>query len=64
MSNKAELPPIVDDELLARFVLFSNWIRQDQIPSDAFIPYPYRPLSYSPQRLSGLICANRTNRRR
>ena len=51
MSNKAELPPIVDDELLARFVLFSNWIRQDQtVRPDAFIPYPYPDLSVTRHR--------------
>lgn len=51
MSNKAELPPIVDDELLARFVLFSNWIRQDQtVRPDAFIPYPYPDLSVTHHR--------------
>ncbi len=51
MSNKAELPPIVDDELLARFVLFSNWIRQDQtVRPDAFIPHPYPDLSVTRHR--------------
>ncbi len=51
MSNKTELPPIADDELLARFVLFSNWIRHDQtVRPDAFIPHPYPNLSVTRHR--------------
>lgn len=46
MNKETELPPVTDDELLARFVLFSNWIRHDQtVRPDAFIPYPYPNLS-------------------
>ncbi len=46
MSDESELPPVTDDELLARFVLFSRWIRSDQtIRPDAFIPHPYPDLS-------------------
>lgn len=46
MSNKIELPPIANDELLARFVLFSDWIRHDQtVRPNAFIPHPYPNLS-------------------
>lgn len=39
--------PIADDEQLARFVLYSGWIRHtDQtIKPDAFIPYPHPNLS-------------------
>ncbi|MBI4745269.1 MAG: hypothetical protein HY786_01680 [Deltaproteobacteria bacterium] len=46
MSNETELPPVTDDEFLARFVLVSKWIRNDQtVRQDAFIPYPYPDLS-------------------
>lgn len=48
MSDESKLPPVTDDELLARFVLFSSWIRNDKtIRPDAFIPYPYPNLSVS-----------------
>lgn len=42
-----EPPPSVhDDELLARFILFSGWFRKDQtVRPDGFIPYPYPDLS-------------------
>lgn len=38
---------VTDDECLARFILFSKWIRSpDQtVKPDAFIPYPYPDLS-------------------
>lgn len=38
---------VADDECLARFILFSKWIRRsDQtVKPDAFIPYPYPDLS-------------------
>ena len=38
---------VADEECLARFILFSNWIRNaDQtVKPDAFIPYPYPDLS-------------------
>lgn len=46
MTDETELPPVTDDELLARFVLFRKWIRNDQtVRQDAFIPYPYPNLS-------------------
>lgn len=41
-------PPIVaDDERLARFILFSRWIRNSNqtVKPDAFIPHPYPDLS-------------------
>jgi hypothetical protein len=42
----APMRPVADNELLARFVLFSGWIRKDlTIRSDAFIPPPNRELS-------------------
>jgi hypothetical protein len=45
LSNKMSLP-ITDNELLARFVLYSNCIRADQtIKQDAFIPHPHTDLS-------------------
>ena len=46
MSDDSKLPPVTDDELLARFVLFSSWVRGNQtIRPDAFIPHPYPDLS-------------------
>lgn len=46
MSEESKLLPVTDDELLARFVLFSSWIRNDKtIRPDAFIPHPYPDLS-------------------
>ncbi|MBI5307982.1 MAG: hypothetical protein HZB37_06560 [Planctomycetes bacterium] len=51
MSNKTELPPVTDDELLARFVLYSKWIRYDKnVRPDAFIPYPKPNLSVTRHR--------------
>lgn len=41
-------PPIVrDDERLARYILFSKWIRvsDNTIKSDAFTPFPWPDLS-------------------
>lgn len=47
MSEEASFPPVTDDEWLARFVLFSGWVRSSDrtIRPDAFIPYPYPDLS-------------------
>lgn len=46
MRDESPLPPVADDEALARFVLFSNWFRRDKtIKPDAFIPYPWPNLS-------------------
>lgn len=38
---------VADEECLARFILFSKWVRNsDQtVKPDAFIPYPYPDLS-------------------
>lgn len=37
---------VADNEWLARFVLFSRWVRADlTIKPDAFIPHPYPDLS-------------------
>lgn len=38
---------VADEEGLARFILFSNWIRNSDktVKPDAFIPYPYPDLS-------------------
>ncbi len=42
MSNEKKGSPITSDELLARFILFSNWIRSSEpvktVKPDAFIP--------------------------
>lgn len=46
MTDEASLPAVTDDEWLARFVLYSKWIRADQtLRPDAFIPHPYPDLS-------------------
>jgi hypothetical protein len=46
MNNQSPSPSVVDDEWLARFVVFSNWVRSDKtIRPDAFIPYPWPNLS-------------------
>ena len=47
MRGKGIGPNIRDDEQLARFVLFSKWIRTSDrtIKPDAFIPHPYPDLS-------------------
>jgi len=46
MTDENTLPLVNDHEWLARFILFSNWIRGDQtIRPDAFIPHPYPDLS-------------------
>jgi len=41
------LPDVIsDDEILARFILFSKWIRSDNtVKPDAFIPHPHIDLS-------------------
>lgn len=38
---------VADEEQLARFVLFSNWVRSSNqtVKPDAFIPHPYPDLS-------------------
>jgi hypothetical protein len=47
MNDGPVIPPaIADDELLARFVLFSGWVRSDRtLRPDAFIPFPWPNLS-------------------
>jgi hypothetical protein len=47
MNDGPVIPPaIADDELLARFVLFSGWVRSDRtMRPDAFIPFPWPNLS-------------------
>jgi hypothetical protein len=46
MSNEERLPPITDDEWLARFIYYRRYIRQDwTVRPDAFVPYPYPDLS-------------------
>lgn len=47
MNEIVSLPPVTDDEFLARFVLFRGWIRSGDstVRPDAFIPYPYPDLS-------------------
>ena len=46
MTSPEPPPAVADDELLARFILFSAWYRKDQtLKSDCFIPHPYPDLS-------------------
>jgi hypothetical protein len=46
MTEPTSLPPVSDEELLARFILRRNQIRSDQtVKPDAFIPYPWPDLS-------------------
>jgi len=46
MTSPEPPPPVHDDELLARFILFSGWLRKDQtVRPDGFIPHPYPDLS-------------------
>lgn len=46
---------VMDDESLARFILFSKWIRADQtVKPDAFVPRPYPDLDLSVTRHSNL----------
>ncbi len=40
--------PVGDDEVLARFVLRKDWVRNDQtLRPEAFIPHPHKDLSVS-----------------
>ena len=49
MNNGGAELPITSAEQLARFILFSRWIRSSDsvrtVKPDAFIPYPYPDLS-------------------
>lgn len=47
MTDPFNRTAVTDDEQLARFILFSKWIRRaDQtVRPDAFIPHPYPDLS-------------------
>lgn len=47
MTDKTRPSPVADDEWLARFILFSKWVRaNDQtVKPDAFIPHPHPDLS-------------------
>ena len=47
MTNRTGLSAVTDDEWLARFILFRNWIRTSDrtVKPDAFIPHPYPDLS-------------------
>lgn len=47
-----EQTSVTDDELLARFVLFSKWFRLDEtIRPEAFIPHPHVDLSVTRHQL-------------
>jgi hypothetical protein len=46
VTDSAAQDAVGHEERLARFVLFSKWIRADHtVKQDAFIPYPYADLS-------------------
>jgi len=47
MTDIPALPPVSEDEWMARFILFRHWIRKSDPPvrPDAFIPHPYPDLS-------------------
>ena len=46
-----ELTPVLTAELLARFVLFSRWIRSDgTVRADALVPWPWPELSVTRHR--------------
>jgi hypothetical protein len=47
MTDIPALPPVSEDELMARFILFRHWIRKSdpRVRPDAFIPHPYPDLS-------------------
>jgi len=47
MTDIPTLPPVSEDEWMARFILFSDWIRKSgpSVRPDDFIPHPYPNLS-------------------
>lgn len=46
MNREGSESPVSSDERLARFILFSGWIRSNEsVRPDAFIPHPYLDLS-------------------
>jgi hypothetical protein len=46
MIDPAHIPDVSPDEALARYVLYSKYVRQDKtLKPDAFVPHPYRELS-------------------
>jgi len=47
MTDIPALPPVSEDEWMARFILFRYWIRKGDLSvrPDAFIPHPYPGLS-------------------
>jgi hypothetical protein len=46
MTEQPQPPPVADDEWLARFIMFTRWMRADRtVRPDAFIPYPWPNLS-------------------
>ncbi len=47
MTDDTAPSPVTDNEWLARFILFSRWVRSSdqRVRQDAFIPYPFPDLS-------------------
>jgi hypothetical protein len=47
MTDIPTLSPVLDNEWMARFILFRHWIRSGEphVRPDAFIPHPYPDLS-------------------
>lgn len=52
MLDPARIPPVDSDELLARFVLFSKWVRNSDntVKAEAFMPHPRVELSMTRHR--------------
>lgn len=56
--NENDQPTVAGDEKLARFVMYSKWIRASDgtVRPDAFVPHPYPDLSVT--RHGGLTVAD------
>lgn len=52
MLSTSPVPPVAADELLARFIVFSNHIRKSSgtVKADAFVPHPRVELSLTRHR--------------
>lgn len=50
--HDSDQPTVTDDEKLARFVMYSKWVRSSDstVRPDAFVPYPYPDLSVTRHR--------------
>jgi len=50
MINPEDVPPIADNELLARFILYSSHFSNELVTSKAFLPYKHTDLSTTRHR--------------